>query len=129
MSSTLDPSGKQEILMALEMGATTKALSLALSALGRDDSVFMGKAAQHMRPASTDEAWRMAYRTYSRYRERIPSVVSGMAEDAVELFAAASQECSEIYNIGGNMAHELACAVCEALSKEYNTAVDAQNAL
>lgn len=115
----------REILQALEAGASTQALTLSLQLLGKENPSFLSRAMKLLRPATPDEAWRMAYRTYTRHRKRILAAASLPPEDAIPLFQAAAQDCSAIYNIGGSMARKLALAVCEALEEEY-TAVRRQ---
>ncbi len=107
------------ILSALEAGSLTGALALCLVELGREDPHFTQEATALLRPAAPDEAWRMAYRTYTRHRERILAAACAPPEDTIPLFQAAAQDSSAIYNIGGSMARKLAVAVCEALEEEY----------
>ena len=121
---------KESILQALAEGSSTGALALCIQAIGAGDPAFTEKAVQLMKPASTGEAWRMAFKTYDRHRERIRAVAAAdePSEAAIPVFQEAGQECARIYNVGGNIAQEMAMAVYEALNRDYKDAVSLRNA-
>ena len=107
------------------------ALALCIQAIGAGDPAFTEKAVSLMKPASTGEAWRMAFKTYDRHRERIRAAAAANepSEAAIPVFQEAGQECARIYNVGGSIAHEMAMAVYEALNRDYKAAVSLGNAL
>lgn len=116
---------RADIIAALEQGASSRALILclqAVSALSGDPS-FAVEAIPLAKPVQTGEAWKRAYRTYSRYAQKI--IDAGRRNDldaACDLFSDAAQEvggiCSE--NPGDPIAEQLAIAVYEALSQLYD---------
>ena len=131
---TPDPVGQKphdwpraEILAALEKGASSYALTLALQALAdlAADPGFATEAVPLAKPTKTGEEWRRAYKTYARYAPQI--IDAGRRNDndaACDLFGGAAQEVGEIYssvNPGDPMAETLAVAVYEALSRCYDS--------
>lgn len=121
---------KESILQALAVGSSTGALALCIQVIGAGDPAFTEKAVQLMKPASTGEAWRMAFKTYDRQRERIQVAAAAdePSEAAIPVFQEAGQECARIYNVGGNIAQEMAMAVYEALNRDYKDTVSLRNA-
>lgn len=121
---------KESILQALAAGSSTAALALCIQAIGAGDPAFTEKAVQLMKPASTGEAWRMAFKTYDRHRERILAAAAADEPSvaAIPVFQEAGQECARIYNVGGSIAHEMAMAVYEALNRDYKAAISPGNA-
>lgn len=131
---TPDPVGQKlhdwpraEILAALEKGASSYALTLALQALAdlAADPGFATEAVPLAKPTKTGEEWKRAYKTYTRYAPQI--IDAGRRNDndaACDLFGGAAQEVGEIYssvNPGDPMAETLAVAVYEALSRCYDS--------
>lgn len=131
---TPDPVGQKlhdwpraEILAALEKGASSYALTLALQALAdlAADPGFATEAVPLAKPTKTGEEWKRAYKTYARYAPQI--IDAGRRNDndaACDLFGGAAQEVGEIYssvNPGDPMAETLAVAVYEALSRCYDS--------
>lgn len=121
---------KESILQALAAGSTTGALALCIQAIGAGDPAFTEKAVQLMQPASTGEAWRMAFKTYDRHKGRIQAAAAAdePSDAAIPVFQEAGQECARIFNVGGNIAQEMAMAVYEALNRDYKDAVSLRNA-
>lgn len=121
---------KESILQALAAGSSTGALALCIQAIGAGDPAFTEKAVQLMKPAPTGEAWRMAFKTYDRHRERIHAAAAAdePSEAAIPVFQEAGQECARIYNVGGNIAQEMAMAIYEALNRDYKDAVSLRKA-
>lgn len=117
---------REEILAALEQGATSRALTLALQALAdlASDPSFADVAIPLTKAADPGEAWKRAYKTYTRYAPQI--IAAGHRNDldaACDLFGRAAQEVSEIYSgidTGDPMAEQLSLAVYEALSRLYD---------
>lgn len=125
---------RADILVALEKGASSYALTLCLQAIAdlAGDPSFAAEAVPLAKPAQTGEEWKRAYKTYSRYAPQI--IDAGRRNDldaACDLFGRAAQEVSEIYsciNPGDPMAEQLSLAVYEALSRLYDAnKTDAQN--
>lgn len=117
---------RAEIIAALEKGAASYALTLALQALAdlAADPGFATEAVPLAKPTKTGEEWKRAYKTYTRYAPQI--IDAGRRNDndaACDLFGGAAQEVGEIYssvNPGDPMAEQLALAVYEALSRLYD---------
>lgn len=117
---------RAEILAALERGAVSQALPLALQALAdvTGDRAFAAEALPLVKPANTGEEWKRAFKTYSRYAPQVIDASSRNDTDAAcDLFGGAAQEAGEIYSgivAGDPMAEELALAVYDALARLYD---------
>lgn len=118
---------RADILAALEKGASSYALTLALQALSdlTQDPAFAEAALSLAQPAKTGEEWKRAFRTYSRYAPLLTE--AGSRDDyeaACEIVSGAAQEVSEIYSLipGDPMSEQLALGVYEALSRVYENA-------
>lgn len=117
---------RAEILAALERGAVSQALPLALQALAdvTGDRAFAAEALPLVKPANTGEEWKRAFKTYSRYAPQVIDASSrGDTDTACDLFGGAAREAGEIFSgiiPGDPMAEELALAVYDALSRLYD---------
>lgn len=118
-----------EILAALECGATSKALLLSLQAITdlTGDQAFGEEATALTKPATASEAWKRAYKTYSRFEKKIREAGRKQDfEEACSLFEEASHEVVEIFLTVGSgddpMADELGSAVYNALGQVYERA-------
>lgn len=119
---------RDEILVELQKGATSRALTLALQALAdlAQDPAFAEAALPLAQAAkTTGEEWKRAFKTYSRYAPLL--IEAGSRDDyeaACEIASGAAQEVSEIYTLipDDPMAEQLALGVYEALSRVYENA-------
>ena len=117
---------RAEILAALEKGSSSHALALSLQALGTlaKDQAFADAAAKLTKPTDPGEAWKRAYKTYTRYAQPIREAGQKQDTDAAcDLFSDAAQEVCGIYseiNSGDPIAEHLAIAVYEALSQLFD---------
>lgn len=95
------------ILRAVETGATTEALSLALDALG------LGQARPMLQPVSVGEVWRMAYRIYDKYNKQLQSVEG---DERIPIYQALGADENRLYTTGGKLGQCLALALHDALA-------------
>lgn len=114
---------RADIIAALEKGASSRALLLCLQAISdlSGDPSFAAEAIPLTKAAQTGEAWKRAYRTYSRYAPMI--IDAGRRNDmdaACDLFSDAAQDVSGICSEGDPISEHLAIAVYEALSQLFD---------
>lgn len=117
---------RAEIIAALEQGASSKALLLSLQAIVSltGDRAFGAEAQRLASPAQPAEAWKRAWKTWSRYEDQIRA--AGRNDDldtAHQLFDTAGREVCEIFSgiiPGDIMSEQLALAVYEGLSRAWD---------
>lgn len=117
---------RAEIIAALEQGASSKALLLSLQAIAAltGDRAFGAEAQRLASPAQPAEAWKRAWKTWSRYEEQIRAAGrNGDLDTAHQLFDTAGREVCEIFSgivPGDIMSEQLALAVYEGLSRAWD---------
>ena len=98
-----------QILRAVEAGAATEALAMALDALG------LGQAKTMLQPVSAGEVWRMAYRIYDKYNKQLQAVGG---EARIPVYQALGEDENRLYMTGGKLGQCLALALHDALAGE-----------
>lgn len=96
-----------QILRAVEAGAATEALSLALDVLG------LGQAKALLQPVSAGEVWRMAYRIYDKYNKQLQAAEG---DERIRVYQALGVDENHLYMTGGRLGQCLALAIHDTLA-------------